>query len=348
MINRDFRSDTVQPCHPNILQYFQEYCAKPHTSYGNGELSGLLNEKMRQLWGRECKSFAVISGTAANATLISAMVPFYGAVLCPEFSHINEDENTAIELFSGGARVMPLHTPSGKLTPDILHDKLRPYNFGFVHHAQPKALTISNLNEQGLAYNNSELRALCQTAKHYGLAFHIDGARLANALCANHETPAQMIDGVDIDGLSFGFAKNGAFLAEILVVFNPKYYETIPYILKRTGHLPAKGEYISAQALALLQNDLWLQNAQNANQLCQKLAQKLQNHPKITILSGGLGNELFLHIPPPLAKKLEMAGFLFYPWANLFDKNNLENCYRIVVSWNHQAGDIDAFLGECQ
>ncbi len=344
LANHDFRSDTTQPCHPKIFEFMQKHCARPHTSYGNGDLNQELNAKISDIFGKKCTTYGVYSGTAANCLALSAMTKPYGAVLTPEFGHLAVDENSGLELFSGGARVMTIPTPSGKLTPNDIDNYLAHYHFGFVHSVQPQSLTISNLNEQGLAYTNKELQAISAKCQEYKLNFHIDGARYANALLANNQNSKELLNGVNLDALTLGFSKNGAFGCEILVLFNENFQESLPYNVKRGGHMPAKGEYIAAQALALLDNDLWLENAKNANDLCQEFAKFCQNHPKIKILSGGIGNEIFIQIPKNLAQKALDSGFSFYEWSSLDDKKYVADVYRFVFSWHHKVKDLHELI----
>ena len=65
--------------------------------------------------------------------------------------------------------------------------------------------------------------------------------------------------------MSFGFVKNGGMNAEALIFFDPAKAEIVPRLRKRAGHLLSKGRYLAAQILAMLEGDLWLTNANAAN-----------------------------------------------------------------------------------
>jgi len=62
-----------------------------------------------------------------------------------------------------------------------------------------------------------------------------------------------------------GFVKNGGMSAEALIYFRRDLAETAKIRRKRGGHLLSKGRYQAAQILALLDGDLWLDNARAAN-----------------------------------------------------------------------------------
>ena len=83
-----------------------------------------------------------------------------------------------------------------------------------MHQVQPAAISITNATEYGLVYRAAEVAALGEVAKQRGLAFHMDGARLANALVTTGESPADVTWRAGVDALSFGFVKNGGLNAE--------------------------------------------------------------------------------------------------------------------------------------
>ena len=106
-----------------------------------------------------------------------------------------------------------------------------------------------------------------------GLAFHMDGARLANALASTGEAIADVTWRAGVDALSFGFVKNGGLNAECLILFRTELADEIAVRRKRAGHLLSKGRYLAAQILAMLEDDLWLDNARAANAAAKRLAQ---------------------------------------------------------------------------
>ncbi|MEB3061058.1 hypothetical protein VJJ74_07885, partial [Parvimonas micra] len=61
------------------------------------------------------------------------------------------------------------------------------------------------------------------------------------------------------------FVKNGGMSAEALVFFRPDLAAATRYRRKRAGHLQSKGRYLAAQLLAMLDGDVWLDNARAAN-----------------------------------------------------------------------------------
>src|SRR5205085_5566693 len=109
-------------------------------------------------------------------------------------------------------------------------------------------------------------------AKARGLAFHMDGARIANAIASSGESLADVTWRAGIDAMSFGFVKNGGLNAEALILFRTELADEIAVRRKRAGHLLSKGRYLAAQILAMLEDGLWLENARAANAAAQALA----------------------------------------------------------------------------
>ena len=59
-----------------------------------------------------------------------------------------------------------------------------------VHVVQPAAVTVTQASEMGTVYTASEMAALGEVAKVWGLRLHVDGARFANAVAAGNASAA--------------------------------------------------------------------------------------------------------------------------------------------------------------
>jgi len=87
---------------------------------------------------------------------------------------------------------------------------------GVVHNAQPACISLTQASETGAVYSAGEVGAVGDMAAEFGLGFHMDGARFANAAAASSDSPADMTWRAGVDALSFGATKNGAFAAEAI------------------------------------------------------------------------------------------------------------------------------------
>ena len=162
-----------------------------------------------------------------------------------------------------------------------------------------------------------------------GLAFHMDGARLANALASSGEAIADVTWRAGVDALSFGFVKNGGLNAECMILFRTELADEVAVSRKRAGHLLSKGRYLAAQILAMLEDGLWLDNARTANAAAKRLAQAAPQRLAYPVEA----NEIFLKTTDEEADTLRAQGFDFYEWG--------PGQIRFVTSWNQQDEDVN-------
>src|SRR4051794_37283995 len=209
-----FFSDNAAAAHPKVIEAIAA-ANRVDTAYDGDQLSARLDGAFSDLFETEVRAFWVTTGTAANCLALGALCPPYRAILCHKDAHIEIDEAGAPGFFTGGAKLVLLDGPGAKVTPDSVSaawDRIR----NDVHQVQPATISITNATEYGLVYRAAEVAALGSLAKQRGLNFHMDGARLANALAMTGESPADATWRAGVDALSFGFVKNGGLNAEAL------------------------------------------------------------------------------------------------------------------------------------
>jgi threonine aldolase len=322
-----FFSDNAAPAHPKVLEAITA-ANRLDTAYDGDEWSGRLDGAFSNLFGTEVRAFWVTTGTAANCLALAALCPPYRGILCHRDAHIEVDEAGAPGFFTSGAKLILIDGPGAKLTPggvtqacDAIRDD--------VHQVQPAALSITNATEYGLVYRAAEVGALGELCGERGLAFHMDGARLANAIATTGESLADTTWRGGVDALSFGFVKNGGLNAEALIVFRTELADEIAIRRKRAGHLLSKGRFLAAQILAMLDNDLWLENARAANEAARRLATAAPHR----LIYPVEANELFVRASSEEAASLRSAGFDFYDWG--------PGEIRLVTSWDQQGDALE-------
>jgi threonine aldolase len=322
-----FFSDNAAAAHPKVIEAIAA-SNRLDTAYDGDAWSQRLDSAFSELFERDVRAFWVTTGTAANCLALAALCPPYRAILCHRDAHIEVDEAGAPGFFTGGAKLVLLDGAGAKITPDAAAgacDAIR----NDVHQVQPAAISITNATEYGLVYRAAEVAALGQLAKQRGLAFHMDGARFANALATTGESPADVTWRAGVDVLSFGFTKNGGLNAEALILFRTELADEIAVRRKRAGHLASKGRMLAAQILALLEDGLWLDNARAANAAAQSLAQAAPQRLVYPVEA----NELFLKVSDREANSLRSQGFDFYEWG--------PGQIRFVTSWDSDLRAVD-------
>ena len=335
----DFRSDNVSGACPEVVEAVLAANAGTQGSYGADEASARVTTLISDMFERDCLVMPVATGSAANAIALGAVTPPWGAVFCHRDSHINTDECGAPELFTAGAKLVPLDGPGGRIDPAALTGVLAQGWAGVVHHVQPAAVSITQATEWGQVLSPAETGQIAEIARENGLTLHMDGARFSNAVVASGASPAQLTWQAGVDLLSLGATKNGAFAAEAIVCFDTGLAERMGFIRKRGGHLFSKMRFLSAQLEGLYGTDAWRRNAAHANAQAGRLGAGLAALPGCRLAVEVAANEVFVHLPHAIAVALETAGARFYPWVL-----GGTDCYRFVCGWATDPAEVEQAL----
>jgi threonine aldolase len=328
-----FFSDNAAPVHPRVWSAMQS-ADVPDKAYDGDAVSQRLDAAFSELFGAECTALWVATGTAGNCLALSAMVPPHGGVVCHREAHIEMDEGGAPGFFLHGAKLLLVEGESAKITPETIRaviDPIRPE----VHQVQPHAISITQASEYGRVYTPAEVAAISALAKERGLGLHMDGARLANAVAHLGCHPADVTVRAGIDALTFGCVKNGGMSAEAIVFFAPGLADVVRFRRKRAGHLQSKGRYLAAQVLAMLEGDLWLENARAANAAAQEIAAACGER----LIHPVEANEIFVILSPAEQAALRAQGFDFYDWTA---PPGAPGAARLVTAWSSPPGEVEA------
>jgi len=330
---RGFASDNNAGVHPKILKAMADVNVGHVIAYGADPYTGKAETAIRKIFGEEAGVFFVFIGTAANVLGLSSITQPYHAVICPETAHINVDECGAPEKFSG-CKLLTCNTPDGKLTVDMIAGHM--HGIGFEHHVQPRVVSITQATELGSVYTINEIRKIAEYTHKHGMLLHMDGARISNAAVSLSCSFREMTVDAGVDVLSFGGTKNGMMYGEAVVFFNKELCSDFKYRRKQSMQLASKMRYIAAQFSAILEDDLWLVNAQHANLMAQKLHSAVKEIPGVKVTRKVESNAVFAIIPREIILQLQEQ-FFFYVW----DEESSE--VRWMCSFDTTEEDIDAF-----
>jgi threonine aldolase len=331
-----FASDNGAPVPQPIMDALARANHGQTLSYGADAPMARLRAQIRTLFDApEAEVHLVTTGTAANALALALYTPPYGATLCHRHAHIHEDECGAPEFFSGGAKLLLVDGPHGKITPDALKAVLA-QNGGSVHGVQPSALSLTNVTEAGTTYSVAETMTLTAIAKSAGLGTHLDGARFANALAATNASPADLTWRAGIDVLTLGGTKNGLLGAEAIILFDPAKSWELELRRKRAGHLNSKMRYVAAQLEAWFETGYWLELARHSNAMAARLAAGLATIEGAELLHPVQANIAFARLPAAAHARAKAAGAVYYDMG--------DGLCRLVTAWCTTADEVDALL----
>ncbi len=342
----NFDSDNTAGIAPEALGAFIAANPGCAPSYGHDDWTLRAKTLIRAVFETDCEVFFVFNGTAANALALSALGRSYHSIICHQVSHVDTDECGAPEFFTGGAKIIPVAGPHGKLQPaDVERAALKRSD---VHHPKAGVLSLTQSTEWGTVYTPDEVRALCAGAKKLGLAVQMDGARFANAaaaLATRGVQPADLTWRAGVDVLCFGGTKNGMNTAEAVVFFNKEHAREFDYRVKQGAQLAAKQRFATAQWVGMLETGAWLRHAAHANAMAEKLAAALRPWPQVKFLAEPEANGVFVELAPATVAALWARGWHFHRFIG-------EHGYRLMCSWatipetiEHFAADVRAVLG---
>lgn len=344
----NFASDNAAGIAAPILEAIRRANTGYALGYGNDDDTKRVEQRFAELFEREVAVFLVPTGTVANALALAHLTPPWGAVLCHQESHIIVDECGAPEFFGGGIKLIGLQGDGGKISAKTLSDALEHGQWGGPHHVSASMLSLSQATESGTIYRVDEIRRLAEIAHAKGLAVHMDGARLGNAIARMNVSPAEATWKAGVDVLSFGATKGGAMGAEAVVLFDKAHGANMQDRRKRGGALASKHRFIAAQMEAYLADDLWLTLARHANGMADKLSEGLAAadcNPVWPVEA----NEVFALLPDAAHDRLKAAGASFYSWVSgSLPKEKAvgagKTLVRLVTSFQTTTEDVERFI----
>lgn len=198
----DFRSDTVTQPGTGMLKAITG--AKTGDDvFGEDPSINELEQKAALIFNMEAGIFCP-SGTMTNQIAIRCHTVPGDEVICDESAHVYQYEGGGIASNSG-ASVKLLHGDRGRITAEQVKEAINPDD---PHRAKSKLVCLENTSNRGggSCYDFEEIKKIKTVCSENDLIFHLDGARLFNALVAKNETPKQY--GEAFDSISICLSKS--------------------------------------------------------------------------------------------------------------------------------------------
>ncbi len=230
-----------------------------------------LEEMTTAMFGMEAAIFCP-SGTMTNQIAIKCHTQPGDEVICERLSHIYQYEGGGIA-FNSGCSVSLLDGDRGRLTATQIQAAV---NSDDVHKAHTSLVSLENTANRGggSCYDMNELHSIKAVCRQQALAFHLDGARLWNALVARNETPLQY--GALFDSISVCLSKGlGAPVGSLLLgtsLFIKKARRIRKVLgggMRQAGFIAAGGKYALQHNVSRLAED-----HDHARQVAAALARK--------------------------------------------------------------------------
>jgi len=198
----DFRSDTVTKPTPPMLEAMMKAKVGDDV-FGEDPSINELEQMTASMFGMEAAIFCPY-GTMTNQIAIKCHTQPGDEVICDESSHVYQYEGGGIA-FNSGASVKLLYGYLGRITAEQVLSAIQPDD---PHRPNSRLVSLENTSNRGggSCYVFADIKKIGAVCKEKGLAFHLDGARLWNALVAKGESAKQY--GEAFDSISVCLSKS--------------------------------------------------------------------------------------------------------------------------------------------
>ena len=240
------------------------------------------------------------SGTMTNQLAIKCHTQALDEVLCEEKSHIYQYEGGVYSLLSSVSLNL-LHGERGKILPGQVAAAVKP-RYDWLPISRLLVLENTCNKGGGSIYTLAEASTIAAEGRAHGLACHLDGARLFNALVETGESPqdwGRLFDTISIC-LSKGLgAPVGSLLLgpRELIDRARRYRKVIGGGMRQAGFLAAAGLYALEHHVVRLVED---------NNNAKRLEAALKQMPYVAAMEPVESNICIFH----LAGNLKAAEFL--------------------------------------
>ena len=334
-----FRNDYSEGAHPKVLAALEKNNLVTTCGYSMDDFCAEARDVVRARFScPQADVHFMVGGTIANTTVIAAALRPWEGVIAADTGHINVHETGAIE--ASGHKVCAIEAPDGKLTPALVREVMRRHCDGQDEHmVLPRMVYISDATELGTIYTKSELSALHDVCREYGLYLFLDGARLPAALVAegNDLAPADFANYCDV--FYIGGTKNGLLFGEALVITNDSLKPHFRNMIKQRGGMFAKGFLFGTQFKAYFKDDLWLSMARHAVSQAQRI-QAAAIEKGYSLYAVSPTNQVFLVLSHAQIERLKQD-FAFELNGHV-DKDH--EAARFVCSWATRPEAVDALI----
>lgn len=217
-----------------------------------------LEDLVADLFGMEAALFFP-SGTMANQTAIKLHTQPGEQVICDKYAHIYHYEGGGAS-FNSGVSCCLVDGNRGMITAEMVKDAINDPEF--YHAPKTSLVSVENTTNKGggACYELEDLRKIKQVCIDNNLKFHMDGARIWNALIAKKQHPKQF--GELFDTISVCLSKGlGAPIGSVLIGTKADMKRALRIRkifgggMRQSGYLAAAGLYALQTNISKLEND---------------------------------------------------------------------------------------------
>jgi len=302
--------------------------------FGEDPTINALEAKAAGMFGKAAGLFCP-SGTMTNQIALKVHTQPMDEVICEESSHIFQYEVGGYA-FHSGIGVNLVRGTYGKMTAEQVEAAIKPIA-DWLPLSRLVVLENTANKGGGSYYTLEEIRPIRQVCAQHGLALHLDGARIFNALV---ETGEQAEDvGVLFDSISICLSKGLGAPVGSLLLGDSDFIRKARRVRKAMGGGMRQAGYLAAAGIYALDHHIERLRTDNAH--ARALGDLLQQLPKVENVRPVQTNIVIFDVKAPETA----AGFL----AKLAEKGVRASPFgpstiRLVTHLNVEAAMVDYTL----
>ena len=219
--------------------------------FGEDPTVNRLEALAADMFGMEASLFCP-SGTMTNQIAIKCHTRPGDEVICDNQSHVYIYEGGGIA-FNSGCQVRPIEGDRGRINAKQVKDSINPDD---LHKAITRLVSVENTANRGggSCYQLTELQNIKEVCLENNLLFHLDGARIFNAIVENKEDPKDY--GLLFDSISVCLSKGlGAPVGSVLLG-KREFIGKARRVRKVFGGGMRQAGYLAAAGIFALQNNI--------------------------------------------------------------------------------------------
>ena len=219
--------------------------------FGEDPSVNKLEDMAAEMFGMQASLFCP-SGTMTNQIAIKCHTQPGDEVICDKVSHVYIYEGGGIA-FNSGCQVKALEGDRGRITANQVLESINPDD---VHKARTSLVSLENTANRGggSCYEFAEIELIKEVCLNNNLKFHLDGARLWNALVAQQETPKQY--GEVFDSISICLSKGMGAPVGSLLLGKADFIKQARRVRKVFGGGMRQAGYLAAAGIYALENNI--------------------------------------------------------------------------------------------
>ncbi|WP_459209804.1 threonine aldolase family protein [Aquimarina rhabdastrellae] len=247
----DLRSDTITKPTPEMLEAIVQ-AEVGDDVYKEDPTTNALEEKIANLFGKDQALFFP-SGSMANQAAIKLHTQPGEQLIADKYAHVYNYEGGGVS-FNSGVSCKLIDGRRGMITAAQVEASINPPDF--YHSPLTSLVCLENTTNKGggACYDFDEIKKIRKVCDTHNLGFHLDGARLWNALVARGESTKQY--GAQFDTISVCLSKGLGTPMGSVLIGDAKYMENAIRVRKVLGGGMRQVGYMAAAGIYAIENNI--------------------------------------------------------------------------------------------